>query len=99
MQHSDRFSFYRHCKTITSTVPDKCRSFESLLKKPGIKDYINDRKPNKETLKNLKVTILYINHDYETKDGLSSSLLELWEDLFKHIGIENYEVVKQLDIK
>jgi len=25
-------------------------------------------------------------------------LLELWEDLFKHIGIENYEVVKQLDI-
>jgi len=99
MQHSDRFSFYRHCKTTTSTVPDKCRSFESLLKKPGIEDYINDRKPNKETLKNLKVTILYINHDYETKDGLSSSLLELWEDLFKHIGIENYEVVKQLDIK
>ena len=98
MQHSERFSFYRHCKTITSTVPDKCRSFESLLKKPGIEDYINDRKPNKETLKNLKVTILYINHDYETKYGLSSSLLELWEDLFKHIGIENYEVVKQLDI-
>ena len=98
MQHSERFSFYSHCKTPTSTVPDKCRSFESLLKKPGIEDYINDRKPNKETVKNLKVTILYINHDYETKYGLSSSLLELWENLFKHIGIENYEVVKQLDI-
>ena len=97
MQHSDRFSFYSHCKTPTSTVPNKCGSFESLLKK--VKNYINDRKPNKEMLKNLKVTILYINHDYETKDGLSSSLLELWEDLFKHIGIENYKVVKQLDIK
>ena len=96
MQHSERFSFYSHCKTPTSTVPNKCGSFGSLLKK--VKNYINDRKPNKETLKNLKVTILYINHDYETKDGLSSSLLELWEDLFKHIGIENYEVVKQLDI-
>ena len=98
MQHSDRFSFYRHCK-INSTVPNKCRSFEKLLKNKKIKNYIDDRKPKKETLTNLKVTILYINHDYETRDGLSSSLVALWEDLFKYIGVENYEIIKQLDIK
>ena len=98
MQHSDRFSFYRHCK-INSTVPNKCESFEKLLKNKKIKNYIDDRKPKKETLTNLKVTILYINHDYETRDGLSSSLVALWEDLFKYIGVENYEIIKQLDIK
>ena len=98
MQHSKRFSFYSHCKTDLSSVPNKCRSFKSLLKKSKVKNYIDDRKPKKELLKNLKITILYINHDYETRDGLSSSLVALWEDLFKHIGIENYEIVKQLDI-
>ena len=98
MQHSDRFSFYRHCK-INSTVPNKCRSFEKLLKNKKVKNYIDDRKPKKETLTNLKVTILYINHDYETRDGLSSSLVTLWKDLFKYIGVDNYEIIKQLDIK
>ena len=57
------------------------------------------RATNKQTLKNLKVTILYINHDYETRDGLSSSLVKLWEDLFNYIGVDNYEVIKQLDIQ
>ena len=98
MQHSDRFSFYRHCK-INSTVPNKCRSFEKLLNNKKVKNYIDDRKPKKETLTNLKVTILYVNHDYETRDGLSSSLVTLWEDLFKYIGVTNYEIIKQLDIK
>ena len=74
------------------------RSFENLLKKSKVKNYIDDRKPKAETLKNLKVTILYINHDYETRDGLSSSLVALWEDLFKYIGVSNYEIIKQLDI-
>ena len=50
-------------------------------------------------LKNLKVTILYINHDYETRPGLSKSLLALWTDLFDYIGIKNYEIVKQLAIE
>jgi len=99
MQHSKRFSFYSHCKTDLSTAPNKCRSFNSLLKKTKVKNYIDDRKPNKDTLKNLKITILYINHDYETREGLSSTLVALWEDLFKYIGIENYEIVKQLDIE
>ena len=100
MQHSDRFSFYRHCKTnLELKKPNKCRTFEKLLKNKKVKNYIDDRKPKKETLTNLKVTILYINHDYETRDGLSSSLVTLWEDLFKYIGVTNYEIVKQLDIK
>ena len=100
MQHSKRFSFYSHCKTnLELAKPNKCRSFDSLLKKSKVKNYIDDRKPKKETLSNLKVTVLYINHDYETRDGLSSSLVALWEDLFKYVGIENYEIIKQLDIK
>ena len=100
MQHSDRFSFYRHCKTnLELKKPNKCRTFEKLLKNKKVKNYIDDRKPKKDTLTNLKVTVLYINHDYETRDGLSSSLVALWEDLFKYIGIENYEIIKQLDIK
>ena len=100
MQHSKRFSFYSHCKSNpTFAKPNKCKSFENLLKNSKVKNYIDDRKPSKDTLNNLKVTILYINHDYETRDGLSSSLVALWEDLFKYIGIDNYEIIKQLDIK
>ena len=100
MQHSKRFSFYNHCKTNLEIIkPNKCKSFASLIKNKKIKNYIDDRKPKRETLSNLKVTILYINHDYETRDGLSSSLVTLWEDLFKYIGIKNYEIVKQLDIQ
>ena len=100
MQHSDRFSFYRYCKTnLELKKPNKCGTFEELLKNKKVKNYIDDRKPKKETLTNLKVTILYINHDYETRYGLSSSLVALWEDLFKYIGVENYEIIKQLAIK
>ena len=100
MQYSKRFSFYNHCKTnLTILKPNKCKSFAKLIKNKKVKNYIDDRKPKKETLKNLKVTVLYINHDYETRDGLSSSLVKLWEDLFKYIGVENYEIVKQLDIQ
>ena len=100
MQYSKRFSFYNHCKTDLSILkPNKCKSFAKLIKNKKVKNYIDDRKPKKETLKNLKVTVLYINHDYETRDGLSSSLVKLWEDLFNYIGVENYEIVKQLDIQ
>ena len=67
----------------------KYNDIDSLGKITEVKNYIDDRKPKKETLTNLKVTILYINHDYETRDGLSSSLVALWEDLFKYIGIRN----------
>ena len=100
MQFSKRFSFYNHCKTNLEILkPNKCKSFASLIKNKKVKNYIDDRKPNKQTLKNLKVTVLYINHDYETRDGLSSSLVKLWEDLFNYIGVDNYEVIKQLDIQ
>jgi len=100
MQHGKRFSFYSHCKTnLALSKPNKCKSFKKLLKKTKVKDYIDTRKPNKDMLKNLKVTILYINHDYETRPGLSKSLLALWKDLFAYIGIENYEIIKQLAIE
>ena len=99
MQHGKRFSFYSHCKTnLALKKPNKCKTFEKLLKKTKVKNYINTRKPNKDMLKNLKVTILYINHEYETRPGLSKSLLALWKNLFAYIGIENYEIVQQLAI-
>ena len=100
MQNGKRFSFYSHCKTnLELSKPNKCKSFEKLLEDPIVKDYIDTRKPSKDMLKNLKVTILYINHDYETRPGLSKSLLALWKDLFAYIGIENYEIIKQLAIE
>ena len=100
MQHyPKRLSFYSFCKTnLELSKPNKCPSFEELLKKTKVKDYIDTRKPNEDMLKNLKIAILYINHDYETRPGLSKSLLALWTGLFAYIGIENYDVIKQLDM-
>ena len=58
MQHGKRFSFYSHCKTnLALSNPNKCKSFEKLIKDPKVKDYIDTRKPSKDMLKNLKVTI------------------------------------------
>ena len=48
---------------------------------------------------NVKKLIVLAEDDYETRDGLSNSLVILWKDLFKYIGVENYEIVKQLDIQ
>ena len=45
-----------------------------------------------------KEFLTIFGNDYETRDGLSSSLVALWKDLFEYIGVTNYEIVKQLDI-
>ena len=97
MQFSKRMNFYKHCKSIpTLKKADKCGEFSKLLKKKNVKNYIDDRKP--VYLKNLKVTVLYINHAYQTKQGLSTSLGEMWKELFKYMGIQDVTIVKQLDI-
>ena len=42
MQMSDRINFYKFCKSVTSLKkPDKCQSFQKLLKKPGVKHYLD----------------------------------------------------------
>ena len=105
MQYSERVNFFKHCKSAAELLKpkkqqkaDKCRSFEKLLKKEkSFANYINATKPNDEMLKNLKVKVLFINHGYQTRKDLYITLQDLWEDMFKYIGITNYEIVPQID--
>ena len=107
MQYSERVNFFKHCMTASEWAKapklrkaNKCRSFETLLKKnKSFANYIKATKPSKDTLENLKVKVLYINHDCQTRKDLYLTLLELWEDFFKHLGITNYEIIPQLDMK
>ena len=105
MQYSERVNFFKHCKSAAELLKpkkqqkaDKCGSFEKLLKKEkSFANYINATKPNNEMLKNLKVKVLFINHGYQTRKDLYITLQDLWEDMFKYIGISNYEIVPQID--
>ena len=106
MQHSERVSFYKHCTTAAEKLKpknkrkaNKCVTFNQLLEKEkSFAKYLEATKPTKEMLKNLKVTVLFINHAYQSRKDLYITLQALWEGLFKHIGIENYEIIPQLDI-
>ena len=49
-------------------------------------------------LKNLKVTVLFMNHSYQTRKDLYISLEKLWKELFNYIGIKNFEIIPQIDI-
>ena len=72
---------------LTLIIPAK----EEKYSLPRVLDEVKDF--------SVKKLIVLAEDDYETRDGLSNSLVILWEDLFKYIGIENYEIVKQLDIQ
>ena len=54
--------------------------------------------PTKEMLKNLKVTVIFMNHSYQTRKDLYISLEKLWKELFNYIGIKNFEIIPQIDI-
>ena len=107
MQYSERVNFFKHCMTASEwqkpkkqRKANKCGTFEKLLKKnKSFANYIKATKPSKDSLENLKVKVLYINHDCQTRKDLYITLLELWEDFFKHLGITNYEIIPQLDMK
>ena len=68
-----------------------------MKKGESFANYINRTKPTKEMLKNLKVTVLFMNHSYQTKKDLYITLEELWKGLFNHMGIE-FEIIPQIDI-
>ena len=94
MQMSDRINFYKFCKSVTSLKkPDKCPSFQKLLKKPGVKHYLDTIKP--KNVENLKVEIIFMNHSYQTKCMLGKTLVPLWVDLFKYWEI-NIDPVKEI---
>ena len=105
MQHSERVSFYKHCKTAAEKLKpknkqkaNKCVTFNQLLKKEkSFAKYLEATMPKKEMLKNLKVTVLFMNHAYQSRKDLYITLQDLWKDLFEYIGIENYEIIPQLD--
>ena len=106
MQYSERVNFFKHCKSTKEKLKpknkqkaDKCREFNDLMKKEkSFANYINRTKPTKEMLKNLKVTVLFMNHSYQTRKDLYISLENLWKELFNYIGIKNFEIIPQIDI-
>ena len=106
LQYSERVNFFKHCTTAAEWAKgknkrkaNKCGTFKQLLKKEkSFAKYLEATKPKKEMLKNLKVTVLFMNHAYQSRKDLYITLQDLWKDLFEHIGIENYEIIPQLDI-
>jgi len=48
-------------------------------------------------VKNLKVKVLFINHKYQNDKDLYVTLEKLWLDMFSYIGINNVEIIPQLD--
>ena len=100
MQMSDRINFYKFCKSVTSLKkPDKCQSFQKLLKKPGVKHYLDTIKP--KNIENLKVEIIFMNHSYQTKCMLGKTLVPLWVGLFDYwgINIDPVDITYELDTK
>lgn len=106
MQYSERVNFFKHCKSAKEKLKpknkqkaDKCREFDDLMEKEkSFANYIDRTKPTKKMLKNLKVTVLFMNHSYQTRKDLYISLEKLWKELFNYIGIKNFEIIPQIDI-
>ncbi len=76
-----------------------CGNLNGLLENKTTRDYLEATKLNKEQLENLKVKVLFLNHDYscETSPKAAKSLQLLWNELFSYNGIDNVEWVRQLD--
>ena len=90
-----------YCKLKILTTEEKryCGTFDGLLKNKTTRDYLEATKLNKEQLENLKVKVLFLNHNYscETSPKAAKSLQLLWDELFSYQGIDNVEWEWQLD--
>ena len=84
---------------MTTEEKRYCGTFDKLLENKTIKDYLEETKLNKEQLENLKVKVLFLNHDSsgETNPKAAESMQKLWVELFNYMGISNVEWVLQLD--
>jgi hypothetical protein len=79
---------------------DKCKSFAKLIKKEkSFAKYLEATKPNSNMVKGLKVKVLFINHAYEHEQDLYVTLEKLWKDMFAYMGINNVEIVPQIDFR
>ena len=107
MQYSKRVNFFKHCKSAAMLLKpkkqqkaDKCKSFTRLIKKEkSFANYLDATKPDSSMVKGLKVKVLFINHAYEHEQDLYVTLEELWKDMFAYMGINNVEIVPQIDFK
>ena len=88
MQHSKEFSFYRICNATTNIRQmNKCPSFQSVIDKNSkLRDYIKFTKP-KDT-KNLVIKLKFMNFKHESNEEINTSLINLWGDYFRKIGID-----------
>ena len=62
-------------------------------------NYLEQTKLDKKLLENLKVKVLFLNHDCtrETNPKAAESLQKLWVEIFNDMGINNVEWLPQLD--
>ena len=88
MQHSKEFSFYRICNATTNLKQmNKCPTFDSALKKNDkLQTYLNMTKP--KDVVGLSVELKFLNFKHEANEEIYTSLVNLWKDYFKHIGLE-----------
>lgn len=107
MQFSKRVNFFKHCKSAAMLLKpkkkqkaDKCKSFARLIKKEkSFAKYLEATKPDSNMVKGLKVKVLFINHAYEHEQDLYITLEKLWKDMFAYMGINNVEIVPQIDFR
>ena len=95
MQHSQRLSFYKTCKTKYSSKPDLCPKLKTILDQDAsTKDYVD--KTSTPVDKNVDIEIIFINNREETKYALDDSLEQLWLDYFKRYNFEKPIIVKRM---
>ena len=104
VQISKRFSLshtkgYCKPKVLVTQKKKYCGDLKGLLKNKVTRNYLEQTKLDKKLLENLKVKVLFLNHNYscETNPKAAESMQKLWVELFNYMGISNVKWVWQLD--
>ena len=104
VQISKKFSLshtngYCKPKILAGQKKKYCGDLKGLLKNKVTKNYLEQTKLDKKLLENLKVKVLFLNHDCtrETNPKAAESLQKLWVEIFNDMGINNVEWLPQLD--
>ena len=93
LQNAPKLSFYAACKAKAKTDGtinmSKCPSYKNLLNKSEVnKFYVDKLKPREQDVENLSVEILFLNYGQEANEEILPSLIALWADLFRDMGIK-----------
>jgi len=88
-----------YCKPTPLAKHKYCGDLKGLKKNKVTKNYLEQTKLDKKLLENLKVKVLFLNHDCtrETNPKAAESLQKLWVEIFNDMGINNVEWLPQLD--